>query len=95
MLEESYTNEINNHINRYNNLNKEFNEKATKLEEQLIEKQGIEMKNCIDYFETGYPNIKFSSKLLDYRIKEANLVKQERYIYFYKIYRSSSSAARS
>jgi hypothetical protein len=95
MLEESYTNELNDLASKWSSIFQEFNDKATRVVEQLIEKQETEMKNCIEYFETAYPIIKFSSKLLDLRIKEENLVKQERYELFNKIYRSPSNSARN
>jgi hypothetical protein len=95
MLEETYINEINNHTKTWNTKFNEFDEKADRQQEQLLERQEIEIRNCIEYFETAYPNMKFSSKLLDLRMKEANLVKAERYVFFNKIYRSPSNSTRS
>ena len=92
ILEEAFNNEIKNLKDKWNSIYSEFEEKTTKQEEELNEKQEAEMKNCIDYIETGYPNIKFSSKFLDLRTMEANLVRQERYTLFNKIYRSASDS---
>ena len=89
-LEDLFKQELQSHEEKWKIIFLEFNERVTKQEDQINLNHNNEMKNCIDYFQSTFPNIKYSHKILDLKVTEANLVKQERYIKVNKIYRSSS-----